>query len=287
MGRLHAGGRQVGRPLAAALLDVDALQERRDHLAQFDEHHVGVLARLGQRVRAHAQQQLLVGLARPVQADVGEGGCGKHAAQRVERLGARRLAVHEVAVTGLLGELLGHPGLHAREERAVGVEDSVHLAHEAGAVLGVEQFGWPEVAVLPVVEPLVVRDVARRLLEVGHETSPLEDLRQHVGGLLAGEVDAAELCDRVVAVLDEDPLVELLGALQADRRVHRRVTGDVEVPDELLEEEPPQALGRAGVPCEEGAFDHFRQVDQGKHRLVQVGHVAAEDRLLVRGEALF
>ena len=68
-----AGRAEIGRPFATPLRGVDALQERGDHLAQLDEHHVGVLARLGQGVRAHAQQQLLVGLAGAVDADVGEG----------------------------------------------------------------------------------------------------------------------------------------------------------------------------------------------------------------------
>ena len=151
----------------------------------------------------------------------------------------------------------------------------------------IEDLGRPIVAVLPVVEPLVVRDVARRLLEVGHEATPLEHLGKDVGGLFAGEVHAAQLRDRVVAVLDEDLLVELLGALRADRRVDRRVTRHVEVADELVEEEPAQALGRSRVAGEECTLDHFGQVDQGEDRLVEVGDVAPEDGLLVRGEALF
>jgi hypothetical protein len=63
--------------------------------------------------------------------------------------------------------------------------------------------------------------------------------------------------------------------------------GDVEVAHELVEEQPAQALGRAGVPGEEGPLDHFGQVDQGEDRQMEVGHVAPEDGLLVRGELLF
>ena len=235
---LVPGRREVGGPVAAPLGDVDALQERRDHLAQLDEHHVRVVTGLGQWVRAHAQQQLLVGLAGPVHPDVRQRRRRQESAQGVERLGAGRLAVHEVAVPCVLREALGHPGLHAREQRAVGVEHPVHLADEARPVRRVEDLGRAVVAVLAVVQPLVVRDVAGRLLEVGHESPPLEHLRQHVGRLLAGEVDAAQLCHRVVAVLDEDLLVELLRSLQADRRVDRRVARDVQVPDELVEEQP-------------------------------------------------
>ena len=114
-----------------------------------------------------------------------------------------------------------------------------------------------------------------------------EHLRQHVGRLLAREVDTAELRHRIVAVFDEDFLVELLRALQSDGGVDGGVARDVELPDELVEEEPAQALGRAGVAGEECSLDDFRQVDQGKDRLVQVGDVAPEDGFLVGREPLF
>ena len=132
-----------------------------------------------------------------------------------------------------------------------------------------------------------MRDVTRRLLEVRHEAPPLQDLREHVGRLLAGEVDTAELRHRIVAVFDEHFLVELLHTLESDRGVDAGVTRDVELPDELVEEEPAQVLGRAGVAGEECSLDDFRQVDQGKDRLVQVGHVAAKDGLFVGREPLF
>ena len=110
---------------------------------------------------------------------------------------------------------------------------------------------------------------------------------KHVGRLLAGEVDAAELGDRIVAVFDEDFFVELLGALQSDGGVDGGVAGDVELAHELVEEEPAQALGRAGVAGEESSLDDLRQVDQGKDRLVEVGDVAPEHGFLVGSEPLF
>ena len=112
-------------------------------------------------------------------------------------------------------------------------------------------------------------------------------LDKHVGRLLAGEVDAAELGHRVVAVFDEDLLVELLRSRQPDGGVDGGVARDVELPDELVEEEPAQALGRSRVAGEERSLDDLRQVDQGKHRLVQVGDVAPEDGFLVGREPLF
>ena len=55
---------------------------------------------------------------------------------------------------------------------------------------------------------------------------------------------ASELGDRVVAVLEEHPVVELLGPPQPDGRVDGEIAGEVEVADELVQEEAPQALGR-------------------------------------------
>ena len=107
-----------------------------------------------------------------------------------------------------------------------------------------------------------------------HSRTLVEDVRR----LLAGQVDTAELGHRIVAVLEEDPLVELLGPAQPDRGVDARVAADVEVADELVEEQPPQALSRSRVPGEEGPLHHLGQVDQGKHRTIEVRDVSAEDR---------
>ena len=177
-------------------------------------------------------------------------------------------------------------GLEEGQQLGVGVEHAVHVADVAGPEAGVEDLGVPAVAVVAGRQARVVGDVARRLLEVGHQAPPLEDLGEHVRGLLAGEVDAAELGDGVVAEVAEDPLVELLGPLQPDRRVDGRVAGDVEVVDELVEEEPPQALRRARVAGEERPADDLRQVDEREHRTVEVRDVVAEHLALVGGEGL-
>ena len=98
--------------------------------------------------------------------------------------------------------------LHARQRRGVDVEELVHRR----LVLRAER-GVAVVAVAAARHRRVVGDVARGLLEVGAQPRALQDLRQDVRDPLAGDVRAAELGDRVVAVADEDPLVELRGAL--------------------------------------------------------------------------
>ena len=93
---------------------------------------------------------------------------------------------------------------------------------------------------VPAVRPIVVGNVARRLLEVGHQAAPLEHLGQEVRGALARQVHAAELGHRIVAVLAEHPLVELLGPLRAGHGVRRAAAGgggQAAGAHELVEEE--------------------------------------------------
>ena len=242
---------------------------------------------LGQRVGAHAHEQHLVGLAGPVDAHVGQRGRRQQAAERIEGLGPDRLAVDEVGVAGLARVAYGQPCLGLHQQLAVGVEHPVHVPHVAGPEGRVEQAGVAVVAVVAGGQPVVVGDVAGGLLEVGHQAAPLQHLGQDVGGLLAGQVDPAQLGHRVVAVLEEDLLVELLGPAQPHRGVHGGVTGDVQFADELVEEQAAQALGRAGVPGEQGPLDHLGQVDQGEYRLVEVGDVPAKNVFLVGGVRLY
>ena len=81
---------QVVDPLAAAVGPLDPRDEARHHLLQLGEDHRAELARLGQRRGHQPQDQLLVGLAGGVDADVAEGRGGEEPAQEVERLGADR-----------------------------------------------------------------------------------------------------------------------------------------------------------------------------------------------------
>ena len=192
---------------------------------------------------AHVQEQRFVGLARGVDPEVGQGAGRQQAARGVEGLGADGLAVDEVGVVGGLRELHGQPLGEDRQQFGVGVEHSVHLTDVARTESRFEQVVVPIEAVVAVVESSVVAEIARRLLEVAHETTPLEDFGEDVARLFTGQMDAAQLGHRVVAVLDEDPLVELVGAVESDGRVDRRVTRKIEVADELVEEESAQALG--------------------------------------------
>ncbi len=171
-----------------------------------------------ERVGPHAQEQLLVGLPGRVHADVGHRRGRQHAAGGVERLGPHGLAPHEVGVPRRLGVAHAVVIGHAAEHVAVGVEEAVEVAHVARAEVRAADVGIAVVAEAPL-DPGVVGDVAGRLLEVAGDAPPLEDLGEEVRRLLAGQVDAAQLGDRVVAVLDEHLLVERLGPFEPDRGV--------------------------------------------------------------------
>ena len=274
-GGVGARARQVVAPASTAVGQVDPAQEARDDLAQLLEHQLAVGAGLGERVGAQADQQRLERLPGAVHADVGERRRRQHAAGGIEGLGPRRLAVDEVAVAGLLGHGRPHVLGQLVDHLAVGVEHAVHVADVPRAEAAGEHRWVAEEAVAPP-EAVVVGDVARALLEVAHQAAPLEDLGEDVRCLLAGQVHAAELGDGVVAVLDEHLLVEVLGALHADGGVDRVVARHVEVADELVEEQPAQALRAAAVAGEQRPLDHLGQVDQGEHGPVEVGEVPAQ-----------
>ena len=95
---------------------------------------------------------------------------------------------------------------------------------------------------------------------------------------------AAELGDRIVAVFEEDPLIELVGPFETQGRVERHVAGEIEVTDELVEEQSAQTLGGARVAREQGPLHHLGQVDQREDRTLKIGEVAAQDRHLRVGE---
>jgi hypothetical protein len=80
-----------------------------------------------------------------------------------------------------------------------------------------------------------------RILTAG----PAGTLEQGVVVIRDGRIQrhAAQLGHRVVAVLEEDLLVELLRTGQSDGGIDRLVAADVEIPDELVEEQPPHRIG--------------------------------------------
>jgi hypothetical protein len=99
-------------------------------------------------------------------------------------------------------------------------------------------------------------------------------------------VHASELGHRVVAVLEEHPVVELLRPPEPDGGVDGQIAGEVEVADELVQEQAPQALGRPRVAGEERALHDLGQVHEREDGRVEVREVRAQHRLLLVGEAL-
>jgi len=239
---LDAPGRQAGgqravaqvvdRPLAAVLAG-DPLHEGRDHLLQFGEHGGPHPLRFVEFVGAEAQQQRLKGLPGAVDPEVASGCRGQQAAHGVERLGADGPLVGGRLVVRRPGMESLEVRLRAADEPGVGLERVVEHFAIAPPVGGVADLGRGDV--LPAaVRALGVGHVAGRLFQVRHQAAALEDLGQDVGDALAGDVGAAELGDRVVAVLAEHAGVERGGA--AGRAVGVAVRGRLrQVRVELVE----------------------------------------------------
>ena len=236
------------------------------------------MAGLRKRRAHHAEEHLLVGLTAREDADVAQGRGRQQPPQEVKRL---RL---DGALPGRLGLLdarpaLGRPLLHLDQRAGVDREQLVHRLGELRSQLVVAVK-----AVAAVRQRLVVGDVARGLLQVRGETAALQDLGEDVGDPLAGDVRAAHLCDRVVAVAEEDSLVEAGGSLAL-----LALEGTAALRDlggELLEEEAPNRPGVAGVAGEEGPLDRLGEVDQGEDGAVEIGEVGLEEPSLLVGEVL-
>ncbi len=270
---------QVGDPLAAAVGALDPGDEARHHPLQLGQDHAAVLARLRQRRGQQPQDQLLVGLAGGVDADVAERRRRQQPAQQVERLGPDRALPGALRFAVAARPALGRPGLDRGQRARVDAEDLVHRRAEPRAQLLVAVE-----AVAAVGQRLVVGDVAGRLLQVGGEAAALQHLGEDVGDPLAGDVGAADLGDRVVAVADEDALVELRrpgSLLVVEGPAAGRGVGG-----ELLQVEAADRPGIARIAGKKRALDGLRQVDEAEHGPVQVGEVGGEERLLLRGELL-
>ena len=174
---------------------------------------------------------------------------------------------------------------HGWQKLTIGLEHSVHVAHVAARQRRLPDLGVAVVAVAAA-DPGQVVDVPGGLLQIRHHTPPLQHLGHDVGGLLTGKVDAAQLGHRVVSVLEENPVVQLLGPLQSDGGVNGHIAADVQLSDELVQEQPAQRFRRPAVAGEQRTLDYFRQVHKGEYRLVQVGEIPAEDVLFLGGELL-
>jgi hypothetical protein len=96
-------------------------------------------------------------------------------------------------------------------------------------------------------------------------------------------VGTAELGHRIVAIAQEDVLVEPAGAL-ALGAVVRAGGSPFHVLCELVEEQPPQRPRVAGVAGEQGALDGLRQVDEAEYGQVEVGEMRLERGSLGGGE---
>jgi hypothetical protein len=274
-----------------------ALHERRDEPAELRLHRAAEVAALGERARVEAVQEVLERLAGREDAEVRERRARQVAPHHVACVRAhgravrplRRLQEVLVPLDVLPGERLARlrvPDLdgldredlldvpdHRVDLRGVRRKEAVHERREGRAVARREQrlLALPEE--VPRGVPLVEADVARGLLE---ERDPdarvLERLRGDVRRPFHGHVRGAKLRDGVVAVADEDAVVERAGPPERLAVVRRRPAGEEAFREpfpahELVEEDAAEALRRPAVAREEGACDFLRELQPENGRV--------------------
>ena len=163
----------------------------------------------------------------------------------------------------------------------VGLERPVEACRELRSEILVDDLFGRDV--FPLTARMIgVRHVSRRLLQIRHQPSPLQHLRQDVRDTLTGNVRTTQLGDGVVSVFVEDPGVEPLSPLDADSRTVRLPCGHVS--EKLVEKQTADGLGRPRVACEECTLDDLRQIGEHKDRAVDVAEVRGKRRSLLRSE---
>src|SRR5258708_709763 len=73
------------------------------------------------------------------------------------------------------------------------------------------KFTW-HVILPPSLRSVRERHVTRRLLKVGHQSAPFEDLRENVRDAFTGDVSATELCHGIISVFVEHSPIEFLSS---------------------------------------------------------------------------
>jgi hypothetical protein len=157
--------------------------------------------------------------------------------------------------------------LHGLEPSRVNLEGPIQRRLIPGLQRRAGEF--PRHAVLPsAARAIGIRHVTRRLFQIGHQTAPLEHLREHVRDTLAGEVHAAELRNGIVAVFREHLGVQPFRAGDADLALDHGCAA--EFAEKFVEKQSSQRLCRTRVSREERAFDRVGQVGQREDRAVQI-----------------
>ena len=281
----HSTGlRQILDPPPATGGLIDSGEERGNDLAQLGQHEVRMRAHLFDRVGEHSQEERFERLTSAEEADIRRGRRRQESTKRVERFRADHRSINAVRIGWRLGILRAEVRLHRRNPSRIGLERVIHHPGELGCERRPCDFGRHVILPAPV-RPIRVGDISRGLFEVGHQATPLEDLGQNIGGAFAGDVDAAQLCDRIVSVLVEDARIQPVGAVGADGRESRLVKG-LNVAPKLVQKEAPQRLGRSRVAREHRALDRFGQVDQREDRPIGVGEIRSQRLLFVAAEGV-
>ncbi len=244
-----------GRP-AVLLVDRPA-DEGRDDLRELPVDLHRQATAFGQLLAGHLGDQVLERPPVAVKAEVGQGAGREQAAEDVEGLGARGRTPASLGLAGHDRKSLADLGQDPVEQLGEGLEQVV-----GGQLVDpVPKLGRPVVGIAAIGGRSVEADVASGLLE-RRKADPgvLECLGGERRYAFHGEVGARQLGDRVVAVADQHPLVELLCAPGRSDSTRVRLGGQgreaqVGLPQEFVEEDAAEALLGSRIAGEERALD--------------------------------
>ena len=278
-----AGLTPVRGPGASAFVHVDAREERRDHLAELDEHQVAVLAHLGERVRGQSHQELLVGLSGRVDPQVRTGRGRQEQSQGVARLGQDRRSIDEVGVAVLLREPFHEEGLQRLVHPPVGGERRVEVRRGTAARSRRRRSRAGS-------SRATRRRACRRSACIASTAPGMRPDVPTPTPCTAAATPARTPGARPRAAPPNRRRTPRTRARRAVPRAPRpaRVSSPVapHVLRELVQEQSPQRLLRPGVPGEQRALHDLRQVREREHRPVEVREMAFQGATFVRGERL-
>ena len=273
-------------------------------------HRAAKFLRFAQLMRVEFADQIFERLADAEHADVGQGRSRQITAQHVARMGAHggaigglrpapqsiiflRFAVTQgfaaarIAHFHLLdGQRLGNRRQHRLHLPRVSVEEQIHDFEIGVAVARRHDLGLAVEEIIPGRVLLIEAHVARRFLQRRDaDARVFEQLGGDVGNIFAGQMGAAQLRDRIVAVTDQHALVKRSRFFQC-RAVGCRLglsgkeiaQSKRRIAEKFIEESSPQTLRRAAVAREQGAGDLLGQF-QAERRTIEIGKKRRKARL--------
>ena len=156
------------------------------------------------------------------------------------------------------GQRLGDMIEHRLHLFRIGLEQQIHHFEIGVAVARRHDLGLAVKQIIAGGVLLIEAHIARRFFQRRDaDARVFQQFRRNVGNIFAGDMRAAQLRDRIVAVADQHPLEEGPGFFQGRAvaaggklAAEQIFQGELGIAEKFVEESPAQTLGRAAVARE-------------------------------------